>query len=172
MEETHKIDELESTIPVEPSDNGGRVYELAYIFVPTLSEEELAKSFTDLKGLLGTKEVTFISEEAPKHMELAYEMNRTIQNKKTWFTEGYFGWIKFEADAKVIKDIHETLARDESIIRFMIIKTVRENTIFSKRTYTRGRRDMSKGDEGQADAPKEAISEKEVDAEIDAMIGA
>lgn len=174
MEETQNTEEvvLENTQSSQEETNG-RVYELAYIFVPTLDEAMIEESFNSLRDLLITHKVEVISHDAPRSIELAYEMSRTIQNKKTWFSEGYFGWIKFEAEASVVKEINDILMRDEKIIRFMIVKTVRENTIFSKKAYTRTRRESPNKEEDthlEDEAPKVELTEGEVDKEIDAML--
>lgn len=147
----------------------GRVYELAYLFVPTLTEDVVSASFGNLKNLLEKHGATFVAEELPKTVELAYEMNRTILNKKTWFTSGYFGWIKFEIDPSAIKDVEEKLKRDEEIIRYMIIKTVRESTLATKKPV-REYRKKTETIKSAGDEPVVEMNKEEVDKQIDAMI--
>ncbi len=157
----------------ETQENDGRVYELAYLFVPTLAEETVSASFGNLKALLGEHGASFISEELPKMMDLAYRMNRTIDNKKTWFENAYFGWIKFEIDPSEIATIEGKLKRDEQIIRFMTLKTVKENTIASKKPHREYRRKTEgKSAEGEAgeSVPAPEINKEEVDKQIDALV--
>jgi ribosomal protein S6 len=154
---------------------GGRVYELAYIFVPTLSADGVNEKFQSLKDYLKSKNVEFVSEDIPRLIELQYEMSRTIANKKTWFDEGYFGWIKFEADPSVVKEIHDDLARDEEVIRYMIIKTVRESTIASKKPFAfRARKDVLKDGEDSEVVVKDEVvekaSEEQIDTALDALV--
>lgn len=153
----------------ETQEKGGRIYELAYHFVPTIAEESVAATLGTLKAMLEENGAEFINVETPKMMELAYEMSRTIDNKKTWFDHAYFGWIKFEIDPANLKAVEEKLERDETIIRYMIIKTVRENTIASRKVHReyRKRTDVKAVDENGA--PVE-INKEEVDKQIDAMI--
>jgi len=69
--------------------------------------------------------------------ELAYEMSRSIHNKKQKFSYGYFGWVKFEcttSQAEVIKDM---LDKNEKIIRYLLIKTIRESTLSPRRPFSR-----------------------------------
>lgn len=169
-------DSVDSIDSVDSTLLSGRVYELAVLFVPTIDETQVFSLFGDLKNMLETKEVSFVSEDTPKKFELAYEMSRTIQNKKTWFSEAYFSWIKFEADASTVKVINDTLLRDESIIRFMIIKTVKENTIFSKKPFYKTRKEDGKSEHSseseRVEETKQPLSEQEVDKEIDAMLEA
>ena len=161
--------------PVDATETQGRVYELAYLFVPTLDVDASMERFVQLKSYLQDKGAEVISEDTPKLIELQYEMSRTIQNKKTWFDEGYFGWVKFALEPDAVKAIHDELERDETIIRFMIIKTVRENTISAKKSFGyRARKDDSSTDE-KIDAPEEVkeaehIVEADVDRAVDALV--
>jgi ribosomal protein S6 len=156
---------------MEENNNEGRVYELAYLFVPLLAEETVTASFGDLKALLEKHGATFVGEEMPKMMELAYQMSRIIDNKKTWFDSAYFGWVKFEIDPKEIKEVEEVLARNEQLLRFMTIKTVRENTIASKKVHREYRkRSDEKGEAGEEAAPAAPINKEEVDKQIDALV--
>ncbi len=156
----------------ESSMEGGRVYELAYIFVPTIEGDAVNEKFQSLKTYLTGKKVEFVAEDMPRLIELQYEMSRTIANKKTWFDEGHFGWVKFEADPSVVKEIHDDLARDEQVVRYMIIKTVKENTIASKKPFgMRPRRDAVR-EEGVAVEGEvvEKASEEQIDTALDALV--
>lgn len=146
-----------------------RVYELAYLFVPSITEEKIAGKFGDLKALLEKEGATFIAEEMPKMMELAYEMSRTIDNKKTWFASAYFGWVKFDLEPAHLATIEEVLKRDEEVIRYMVLKTVRENTIAQKRTMSRPARvrETASAEEGEATPP---ANPEEIDKQIDALV--
>ncbi len=164
----------ENTIQ-ESALDGGRVYELAYILVPTLVGDAAGDKFQSLKTYLASKEVEFVAEDMPRLIELQYEMSRTIANKKTWFDEGHFGWVKFEADPSIVKAINDDLARDEQIIRYMIIKTVRENTIASKKPLgLRPRKEFAKTDEENTsdveDIEVEKASEEQIDTALDALV--
>lgn len=65
--------------------------------------------------------------------ELAYEMIRVVNNVNVRFNEGYFGWIKFELSGDKVKELEKGLKLDEEVVRFMVVKTVRENTVYTKR---------------------------------------
>ncbi len=159
----------------EEGMEGGRVYELAYLFVPTLEGDAVTEKFQALKTYLTGKGVEMVSEDASRLLELQYEMSRTIQNKKTWFDEAHFGWVKFEADPAIVKEIHDDLARDEQIIRFMIIKTVKENTIASKKPLGgyKPRKDVFAKDSEEVvvdGEPAVKATEEEVDKAVDALV--
>jgi hypothetical protein len=65
--------------------------------------------------------------------ELAYEMIRVVNNVNVRFNEGYFGWVKFELEASKIAEFEAPIKLDSQVVRFLVVKTVRENTIFTKR---------------------------------------
>lgn len=143
------------------------VYEIGYLMVPSIAEENLGGEVTSFKDMLTDQGVTFISDEYPKMIELSYEMSRSIANKKQKFSYGYFGWVKFECTREVAHTIKNLLERNEKLIRFLLIKTVRENTMSTKRSYGKdgGKRRSTPKQEEQA-----PINEEVIDKEIDALV--
>ena len=75
-------------------------------------------------------------------------------------------------DSDKVLELKKKLDLDPSIIRFLILKTVKENTIASKR-FIRGdmlhRRPLVKKTEIEVSVP---INKEELDKEIDALIEA
>jgi ribosomal protein S6 len=157
--ETENTDNVDSKVSI---------YEVGYIMVPSIPEENLGGEVTTFKDSLIEKGAVFISDEYPKMMELAYEMSRSIANKKQKFSYGYFGWVKFEAttdNAKIIKDY---LDKNETLVRYLMIKTVRENTMSTKRVY--GKVDSSKRRSTPKTEESQPINEEVIDKEIDALV--
>lgn len=149
------------------------VYEVGYLFVPTIAEENVGGEVTKLKDMLSENGAQFISDEYPKLIELAYEMSRNISNKKVKFTTGYFGWIKFEMSAEDVLKAKDMLDKDESIIRFLLIKTVRESTMAPKRAYTKqdgSKRRTTKTSTDTPPAEEQPIDEETIDQDIDALV--
>jgi ribosomal protein S6 len=101
-------------------------------------------------------------------LELAYEMSRSILNKKQKFSYGYFGWVKFDCDTEQANIIKESLDKNEKLIRYLMIKTVRENTMSTKRVY--GKQDSSKRKFSQKKEEQAPINEEVIDKEIDALV--
>ena len=156
------------------SEEGGsleRVYELGYLLVPTIKEEDVPGIFGNLKELITTEGGVAISDEMPKTTTLAYTMRKVVSNISSKFNTAYFGWIKFTMDTSKVLELKKKLDLDPNIIRFLILKTVRENTMAVKRFM---RADMPyrktptvrKSPESGA-AP---INKEEIDKEIDALI--
>lgn len=112
---------------------GGRVYEVSFILDNRLDESAALEKGNALKQSIAAKKGSFISEEAPYLRELAYEMVRVVNNVNVKFSQGYFGWIKFELAEDKVKELEAELKLDQEVIRFLIVKTVRDNTVFTKR---------------------------------------
>ena len=110
-----------------------RIYEISFIFDNKLDESAALEKGNALKQSIATLGGSFISEEAPYMRELAYEMIRVVNNVNVRFNEGYFGWIKFELPADKVKELEKGLKLDEQLVRFLIVTTVRENTVYTKR---------------------------------------
>jgi len=120
------INENETTV-----DN--RIYEISFIFDNKLDEETALTKSNALKQSIATLGGSFISEEAPYMRELAYEMIRVVNNVNIRFNEGYFGWIKFELSGDKVKEFEKAIKLDEEVVRYLVVATVRENTVFTKR---------------------------------------
>jgi len=165
MAKTKEVTENEEIIE---NDSKISIYEVGYIMLPSIPEENLGGEVTSFKDSLAEMGVTFISDEYPKMMELAYEMSRSIANKKQKFSYGYFGWVKFECttdNARIIKDY---LDKNEKLVRYLMIKTVRGNTMSVKHAY--GKQDGSKRRSVSRTEETAPINEETIDKEIDALV--
>ncbi len=143
-----------------------KVYELGYHMLPNLSEEELAKAVDSIKKNLENLKAEIISEQYPQMTNLAYDIVKEIDNKNHKFANAYFGWVKFEIEASKVEDLNQAVDKNLNIIRFLLIKTVRENTLSGIKIANKSssKRHVS---EVEATTP---IDEVEVDKKIDEMI--
>lgn len=146
------------------------VYEVGYHIVPTVSPEHLPKEVDAIKAVLGNVGATVISEEAPKMMNLAYEMLKVVGPKRDYFKTAYFGSIKFESEPKAAVELKKALDLSDKVLRFIIVKTVRENTMhgykFLKDAKDASRRPTDK----KADAPKAEGNPEELDKSIEKLV--
>lgn len=161
---------------IEKSEVGGRVYELGYLLVPTIAEEEVPAVYGNLKELVASHEGVMISDDMPRMIPLAYEMLKVVQNVRSKFTNAYFGWLKFEMDADQIGEMKKKLDLDPNVLRFLVIKTVRENTIAAKRFVHREggahRKAPGVGVKREEGTVAVEINKEEIDKEIEAMVAA
>jgi len=155
----------------ENSTNEGavpRVYEIGYHIVPTVVSEDLPREVTALKDFLDKEGSVIIAEEFPKLRPLSYEIRKLSSGAYQKYNSAYFGWIKFEGPSEAIKRIETGLTAMGNILRFILIKTVRESTLVSRTPRQDTRKERK-------EAPKEAvpsapISETELDKSLEKII--
>ena len=61
----------------------------------------------------------------------AYSIKKAANGIKRNFDTAYFGWIKFDAGDAPIAKIKKFFDENENILRFLLINTVREDTLYS-----------------------------------------
>jgi ribosomal protein S6 len=149
-----------------------RVYELGYLLVSTIPEENVPAVYGNLKELISSMGGVHISDEMPKMIPLAYQMVKVIANVRSKFNTAYFGWVKFTMNGGKVLELKKKLDLDPNFIRFLILKTVKENTVAAKRYVGRDsihrKLKVEKG-EGEKATP---INKEEIDKEIDALVSA
>lgn len=140
------------------------IYEVGFHIATTLPEEKLAGEVTKIKDVLENAGVAMVSEEFPKRMQLAYTIEKKNQGGTIKHDSAYFGWIKFEVDSSKIAEIKEELDQNDNIVRFIIVKTVRENTMPVKNFAKKS--DDSKEEKTEI---TEEVAEK-IDESIDELV--
>src|SRR3989338_6840964 len=154
------------------NEGNSKVYELGYLLVPTITQDDLPVTYGNIKEVISSLEGVIISDEMPKMINLAYSMSKVISNVKSKFNTAYFGWTRFTMEASKVLELKKNLDLNPQFIRFLILKTVKENTIAAKR-FVRGetyRRPVAKKSaENEVVTP---INKEEIDKEIDALVSA
>lgn len=165
-----EITERKKTMETGEKSN---IYEVGYLVAPNVSEGEIAGEVSFIRELLKSAGALLITEEVPKLRPLAYVMEKPSESKKQKFSEGYFGWIKFESPAVSISNIKQGLDKRQSIIRHLIIKTVRENTMYSSRLVgpqVKGDDKLPEESPAKTHVENKAVAEKGIDQSIDALV--
>ncbi len=135
----------------------GTVYEVGYHIVPAVSPETLPKEVDAIKAFLEKQGATVISEEFPKTRVLAYPMVKVVGQSRHTYETAHFGWIKFEAPKESAAEIEKFFQANEKVLRHLLIKTVRENTLY-------GAKILPQEGDAREDAPKEAAKEAKAPA--------
>jgi ribosomal protein S6 len=136
-----------------------RVYELGYLLSPLLSDEDKESLVATLKELFTKRGGEILSDGAPEFIDLAYRIPRIIDNKRAWFDQAYFGWVKVSLLPNQVASFKEELDRIVSVLRYLFITTVAENTIVSKKPLSKIlRKEKSRRDD-------ESASEEPISAE-------
>ncbi len=152
-----------------------RVYELGYLLLPSIPEENIPTMYGNLKDLVNSFGGEAISDEIPRMISLAYTMSKVTANVRSKFNTAYFGWLKFSMNPEKVLELKKKLDLNTDVIRFLLLKTVKENTIAARRFVGRDavRRPTSTTQkDGVGEEVVVPINKEEVDKEIDAMVAA
>jgi ribosomal protein S6 len=154
-------------IKIESTKEGFKVYELGIHLLPTLSEADVQIEFSKIKSNIEKLEGEIISESQPRMFKLAYEIPKTIKAQKKWYETTYFGWVKFELDASKIAVFEKSVKELENTLRYLIVKTVRENTLVAKDILPNYDDEVNSK---EADAVETLIPTEEVVDDVEAVI--
>lgn len=70
----------------------------------------------------------------PHSERLAYTIRKkTVSGSYEKYDTAYFGWIKFEVTSSAVESIKKIVEIHPSVIRMLMISTVKENTYLGKR---------------------------------------
>ncbi len=155
----------------EKSDvlDDNQVYEVGFHILPTVPEEKISEIVSKLTDLINKNGGSIISEEFPKIRNLSYEIKKRVETKYLSFSKAYFGWVKFEMLSASIDKVDNEMKSNENILRFIIVKTIRENTMH---TFKSPIINKENNREEIIKLPKEKveISEEEIDKSIDELV--
>lgn len=142
-----------------------KVYEVGYLVLPTVPEEHVSQEVQKVKTLIESASGSLITEDFPKLRTLAYSMKKHIGGRNLGFDKAYFGWVKFECPAVEIPTLKAGLEKMENLLRFILIETVRENTLYTPRMSFR-----PQVAEAGKEKVGEKISEEQIEKEIENLV--
>lgn len=162
----------------ETAKTAGTVYEVGFHIVPTVSPENLPREVDALKAVLMKNGAVTISEEFPKLRPLAYTMIKAIGPARNRCDSAYFGWVKFEAPKESVTAIDKEFKANEKVLRYLIVKTVRENTIYGPKVLADEKKE-ARGEEaakdgaaqdGKEPAKAAPVNQADLDKSIDKLV--
>ena len=110
-------------------NDSNQIYEVGFLLTPEQSSEALSGSITAIKDMLATNGASIISEGEVEHVDLHYTMERVTESGRQKYDQAYFGWIKFEIPSENMEALKEVFDGDANIIRHLLVKTIKENTM-------------------------------------------
>ena len=148
-----------------------QIYELGYHLLPTIAEEGVAAEVAQVHEIIKKAGGIIISEGAPSLKNLAYDIGKRVETKSQSFSKAYFGWVKFELERSGIVALQKSVELLPHILRSLVVKTVRENTMFVPKTAVFRKEETGEVVEAVAE-PKEKVevSEAEIDKSIDELV--
>ena len=136
-----------------------RVYEIGYLFLPALGTDGVAEAVGEIKSKLAEMGAEHISEGEAQHIDLAYEMIKVIDNQNHFLNTGYFGWLKFSINPEAIADITDMLDASPSMLRYLLSKTSREDTMMNAKPMASA--EVVTPDSYKITTPDEVVEKKE-----------
>ncbi|HEX8994327.1 MAG TPA: 30S ribosomal protein S6 [Candidatus Paceibacterota bacterium] len=150
------------------------VLEAGFHIVPTVAEADVTAIADSVRTIIEKAGGSVISSEMPKRMPFAYRIERSVAGKREKYTEGYFGWIKFEAEAGAAKAVEHALRDLSEILRFMVIRTTREAITYTPRAVFASNslegKTIEKPAVVVAPEEKKEVSETELDKTIESLV--
>ncbi len=140
-----------------------RLYECGYVLVPTIPESEVPTAVDAIKSLITSAGATITVSPDPEYIDLAYTMEKTVGSKKSKYSQGYFGFIKFETTPDTLEQIKKSLDAHLELVRYILLKTDADNTIVFKKPKLEAKR----GDSAPIDEAELIAAEAEEDMELD-----
>ncbi len=104
---------------------GIQVYELGYLALPSIAEENLPAVVAKLKGVIQSVGGVEIESEDPFKQDLAYSMTKVVGASRYVVRDAYIGWIKFEAEAAKAPAVSESVAKMDEVLRALLVKAPR-----------------------------------------------
>ncbi len=151
-----------------------RVYELGYLLVSSLQQEEVTETLDSLRKELLNLGAKFISEGEPELIDLAYTMSVNEGGKHTKYDKAYFGWMKFELEPQQVLEFEqEVLKFNKNVLRYIIVKTVKEETRAQLKQEALEALNEVKNEEAIAPAPTEEkgeLSDEEIDKAVEELL--
>jgi len=169
------IDEKETIQESEEIADEPTVYELGYHLLPIIAEENLQSEVATIKSIVEKNNGTLITEEAPKLVQLAYTIFRGEGGKNKKFDSAYFGWMKFEMEPGNLQTTKEALDEYKQLLRYLLIKTVRESTLAPKKLIFEKPKitlppPVKLKPVVKKEEPKQTISDEELDRTIEELV--
>ena len=148
---------------------GVTIYEVGYTLLPSLAVEQVPARVESLKEMIQKAGGAVVSLENPILIDLAYPMTKVIQTTRHKCITGYFGWIKFEIPTEGIEGVKKSLDADNNILRYLLIKTDRENTLVNGKMILRKEEEILL-EEVSDEATVDAVPPEELDKSIDNLV--
>ena len=163
LSEKNKITENELS-------EGAGVYEVGYHVIPTVGEDGLSTEVGNIRSAIEDNGGSVFAEEWPKHMDLSYPISKDIDRKRYKFDKSFFGWMKFESLPEVSLKVRESLSPNSHILRFVIVKSIKEEARRRQRFFTNTERSENKGKTSDGSDDAKPMSKADMDQEIERLV--
>lgn len=148
------------------------VYEVSFLLLPSLAIEQVPSVSEAIKSLITKLGGHVFAGEDPVLIDLAYPITKVFPTIRHKETKGCFGWVKFEMESDQVGGVKKSLDENQNVLRFLIIKTVKENTLLNGKMKFH-KEERSRKEEKEEVVPEEEVKEissEELDKSIDDLV--
>ena len=172
---TEKVAKAKKTTPMsDVISDVNLVYEVSYLLLPTLTAAQVEEQVSLLKSAVTAAAGTLISDENPVMIDLAYSMTKVVGITRHKCVTGYFGWMKFDMPQGAIVSIKKTFDTNDTVLRSLILKTVRENTLLNGKMMLKkeekSREDAAPNEDEVVEVAEGVATPEEIDKSIDELV--
>jgi len=107
---------------------GLAIYEIGFHFIPNLKEREVKKRAEKISSFITKEGGEIVDKQEPSLINLEYKIRHGKSSPYIYFAEAYFGGVKFKLQPESISKLEEFMKEDDDVLRFLIFRTVAENT--------------------------------------------
>lgn len=150
-------------------DERVELYEIGYLVVPTVAEEQLPGVVAELHKTLEANGAEITLEGSPVMRDLAYEIAKASVGKRERFNSAYFGFIVFKASTKTAPDLKKAFDATDKILRYILVKTD-EETANTPRALPEIFEEVKSEETPATVSAEPKVSEEELDKKIDTLV--
>jgi small subunit ribosomal protein S6 len=126
-----------------------RSYELMYIMVPTVTEEEVDKVVSQLESVIKADQGELSEIEKMGKRNLAYRIGK--------FNEGFYVLLKLKAKGSLVKELERRLKVTDSVLRHISVRTDEKLKSYEKSKVRRLKKAQRKSPGIQPEAATSAL---------------
>ncbi len=126
-----------------------RSYELMYIMVPTVIEEEVDKVVSQLEGAIKADQGELSEIEKMGKRNLAYRIGK--------FSEGFYVLLKLKAKGSLVKELERRLKVTDTVLRHISVRVDEKLKSFEKSKARRLKKAQRKAPGIQPEAATSAL---------------
>jgi small subunit ribosomal protein S6 len=148
-----------------------KTYELTYIITPEITSEEAEAKAKELESKIQSSDGLILKQTSPIAKTLAYPIKKRAS--------GFFGVIELQAEPEKLKEIRETVSKNDKISRYIIIekeplKPRKEKRRKAKTTVEKEIRTeniIEKQHPTKATDAKEKVELKDIEEKLEEILG-
>lgn len=111
-------------------------YEIAFVISPSLEEANASTVSKEIQAMVTKYGGRVVDGEEPRLRRLSFPMYKVINGQKIAATTGYFAWTKFEISSESGSEAAQSIGKElksiNELLRFLVVKTVKEKTYTPK----------------------------------------